>query len=182
MYADNTEIRDNILYQGDVLDQFPYFRIPKRFNLFEQVSVEGNPTDEYRLNRVDNLPEDKSLVGIEVHKERVMILSQTCDIQQRDNIVVAKVYDLNKEVTEGRLSAGRADGIRQRTNKFWFYLPEKEGVLPESFVDLQAPHYLPKELASNLIENRMISLSHWGRHHLAWAMSEFFGRPIQDIE
>ena len=70
--------------------------------------------------------------------------------------------------------------IKLRKTNYWFYLPALEGVVEDSVVDLQQIRSFPRETIESLKRTKIISLSDWGRHHLAWAIVNFFGRPTQD--
>jgi len=107
-------------------------------------------------------------------KKDIMLLSQTCDIQQRSQIIIAPIDPL--EWVESNET--KRQTIRARRTNYWFYLPQMDTVIQDSVVDLQMISYIPKQLVSPHLSSKVLSLSDWGRHHLAWALSTYFGRPI----
>jgi len=173
---------DSPFFQGDIVDNFPLFLVDiSGFNILKQDSKAGS---KYVVEKSKQLPlndTEDSLLAVETRRQKVIILTQTCDIQQRDTIVFAPVYSISEAISEGRMSEKQATGLRHRKVDYWFYLPELEGVIEESYIDFQIMHYIPKDIIMNNLEKRFLSLSHWGRHHLGWALSVFFGRPIKQL-
>ncbi len=108
-----------------------------------------------------------------------MILSQSCDAQRRENIVLAPIFSFTELSNKG-IKTDTLSSIKLRKTNYWFYLPALEGVVEDSVVDLQQIRSFPRETIESLKRTKIISLSDWGRHHLAWAIVNFFGRPTQD--
>jgi hypothetical protein len=163
MYLNSRELYPEKLWQGDILENFPFFVFDNFNNLADNDSIPGK-----------------------VRLSKVIILSQTCDIQERESIMIAPIYEINiAETPSGLLS-----DLRSRKRNYLFYLPklemrnetsfENETIINESFVDFQTIYYVKKDTIQNYKPNRVACMSDWGRHHLASALSIFFGRPIKD--
>ena len=157
MYVLGKELDYEIIYQGDLIKDFPFL-------IFDNKTL----TKGFE-NNVETKLEIKAKLGL------IMVLSQTCDIQQRENIIVCPVYkmqdfDFNKEETES---------IKKRKTGYWFYLPRQAIGIDESIADFQTIYYVPKDLLNQYKSNKILTLTDWGRHHLDWALSNYFGRPIE---
>lgn len=179
MYVFPVDNSNAVFYQGDIIDNFPFFVIDsENFNVLEA----GTAGKEYKINKIKSLSAEETtdhLIAIDARRQRVMILSQSCDIQQRGTIIFAPVFEIAKAISEGRMTGNQASSLRNRKVDYWFYLPKQDGVIEESYIDFQIIHYVPKVLIIKNLQNRVLALSHWGRHHLGWALSDFFGRPIK---
>lgn len=176
MYLPKGELRFDILYQGDVLSNFPFFIIPEKIKVLDK-----NKNDNSFVIKDNNVLEnEEQLVAITAKFMNVMILSQTCDVKYRENIIIAPVYTLQMFQDSGILTVNKIESVRKRKYYWLFYLPKSENVIEDSVVYFQAAHYLPKNFVNNYKNNKIASLSDWGRHHLGWALSNYFGRPIED--
>lgn len=109
----------------------------------------------------------------------VMAISQTCDAQRRESIILAPIFSFSYMREKG-LTEWKLNEVRGRKLNYWFYLPELSGVLGESLVDFQLIRYFSRETVEAYKTIKTVSLSDWGRHHLSWALSNFFGRPTND--
>lgn len=163
MYANSDSLNLSVLYQGDIVKKFPFFvmsGVESELDLLE----EGTERE----------------VLVKAILSDVIILSQSCDIQRRQYVIVApilKVKDLEGNET---LKHDEIAAIRNRKINYWFYLPELPGILDESVCNLQTIYYISRSLLENHRNSKCVSLSDWGRHHLGWALSNYFGRPIAD--
>lgn len=73
MYADRTSVDSSTLLQGDIIADFPFF-------IFEKGQpIKKNEVGHFELDSLTR-EEDRSLFAVEAKKQRVMILSQTCDV------------------------------------------------------------------------------------------------------
>lgn len=147
MYSDLKDVR---FFQGDIFKDTPFFIIPN-----------------------DNEP------AVQVENLTIMILSQTCDIQreERDFIIAAKVVEMQKLKDDSGAKETFIQGLRNRSVKYFFYLPPDNDLWPESYVDFQQIVYLPKKFLKD--NNRVKSLSDLGRHWLLYQIADYFGRPIK---
>lgn len=167
MYVDCAEIDPEILFQGDVIDNISFFLLNKTSPLIEEEDV---------FRRSEATDSSPSLHAVVAKRQRVILLSQSCDLQRRENIVVCPVYPLVEFVADNTLNSAKVDAIRQRDNNYLFYLPEFSG-LPESIADLQTMQYISRSVVESHKTDRIASMSDLGRHHLGWALATYFGRP-----
>lgn len=170
MYAKIESIDKNTLYQGDIIEDFPFY-------IFEN-SQPIKKTEAGYFEFGNENGEDHALIAVETKKQRVMILSQTCDAQRRKNLIISPIYKLDQFIIDNTINKNRAEAIRERRLYYLFYLPEFES-LPESLVDLQTMIYVSREKIEQYLPNKIISLSDLGRHHLSWSLATYFGRPAE---
>lgn len=166
-------------YQGDIIDDFPFFIFTDTYNLLERVGSDG----QYEIRKTSLLPKQPEIItALPIRPHRAILLSQTCDIQSTPTVIIAPVYSLAELTADGRLSANNVNLVRKRRGamKEWFYLPALDGVIEESFVDFSTLHYFPKTLMAPHLEKRVVGLSDWGRHLLDWALGDYLGRPIEN--
>lgn len=171
MYADANSISKDIFYQGDIIADFPFY-------IFENGQpIKKNEAGHFEL---DETTEEcnRTLFAVEAKKQPVMILSQSCDIQRRNNVIICPVYDLKEFISDNTINTDRAKSIRDRKIYYWFYLPEYEKV-PESLADLQTMIYVSRAEIEKYLPKRIMSLSDLGRHHLGWSLATYFGRPVE---
>jgi len=182
MYVYPVDNSNAVFYQGDIIDNFPFLVIDSdNFNVLEAESTQQTGK-KYKIKKFKSLPVEETsdhLIAIDARRQKVAILSQTCDVQQRGTIIFAPVFGVAKAISDGRMTDNQASSLRNRKVDYWFYLPKQEGVIEESYIDFQIIHYVPKALIIENLKNRVLALSDWGRHHLGWALSDFFGRPIK---
>jgi ABC-type glutathione transport system ATPase component len=176
MYKKPSELDLALLYQGDVIDNFPLLVIKHELSFLRQSGSDFNvmPAGEIAFS---GSPEE--FVAAKARKSRVMLLSQTCDLQQREFVMVAPIYSMADLESKGALKDGMDGLIRKRRVNYWFYLPALAGVMEESLVDFQHMHYISRSFAEDFKTTKLLSLSDWGNHHLGWALGAFFGRPVE---
>lgn len=160
MYVQTTELNYEVFYQGDLVKDFPFFIFDENINLENVIS------------------KTEAKIEIKAKLSTVMILSQTCDAQRRKNAIICPVYKMD----EFNFDASTIDSIKKRKTAYWFYLPPIVGILDESIADFQTIYYIPRVLIGKYKQNKIITFSDWGRHHLAWAINSYFGRPIENKE
>ncbi len=172
MYVDSSSVPSSTLYQGDVVNDFPFY-------LFDSgLPIKKNEAGHFEMDS-SSREEDRALFAIETKKQMVMILSQSCDIQRRTNVIVCPVYNLQEFVTDNTINADRAKSLKERKIYYWFYLPAYNQ-LPEALADLQTMIYVPKTTIEKYLPKRIATLNDLGRHHLAWSLATYFGRPADD--
>ncbi len=171
MYEEVSNLNQTILLQGDIVVDFP-------FPFFEE-SLEFLKTDtEGKLASTTDIPFSTSsdeVIKAYAKQIKVMMISQTCDIQRRERISICPVLPISV------VPSKHLDNLRKRKINYWFYLPSLDGRIEESIADLQGIISLPRKLILGYLHNKRITLSHWGRHHLCWALQGYFGRPIEDL-
>lgn len=173
MYEDISLVDSGTLYQGDILVDFP-------FPILEGSKQIKKNEDTGHFELDNSLPQnDKLAFATESKIQTVMILSQTCDLQRRTNVIVCPVYGLDDFITDNTIKADAARLIRTRRINYWFYLPTYL-TLQESIADLQTMIYVPRTVIESYLPKRKTSLSDLGRHHLSWSLASYFGRPAGD--
>lgn len=176
-YVSNPE---NYCFQGDVLQNIPILQAPDVIKIARVEELEGCASAEkygvFNEEDVDDIyqngPEIVLANGV---RTKVILLSQTCDIQNRDFVVVAPVFDLKKVQNENRKKAIRDGKINYR-----FYLPASDGSFCESYVDFSLLSSVKASLIN--VSNRILSLSDTYRPHLVWGLNRYFCRPFLNVE
>jgi hypothetical protein len=176
MYVRPEDLNFDIMYQGDVLKDFPFFIFQEDLRGLKQSEKKGF----YEVKEKETFEDNEAILAVNSKLNHVIILSQTCDLQERENVIIAPIYSIREFEDNGVLTGGKSGLIKKRKINYWFYLPEVEGLLGSSFADFQTMHYVPKKMLENYKKNKILTLSDWGRHHLGWALSNYFGRPIED--
>lgn len=172
MYADATTVPATTLYQGDIIADFPFY-------LFENgLPIQRNEAGHFELDQ-NAQDSERRLFAVEARKQQVMILSQTCDVQRRTNVIICPVHNLEGFIADNTLNADRVKSIRARKIYYWFYLPTY-GALAESIADMQTMIHVPRAEIEKYLPNRITTLSDLGRHHLAWSLATYFGRPAEE--
>jgi hypothetical protein len=158
MYIPDSSLDRALLYQGDLIKDFPFLILKK-----ETFSGKFDSHEEVRLE-------------VPAKLNTIMVLSQTCDVQNRENVLVCPVY----EIQGFGFNKDEVESIKKRRTGYWFYLPKLEGILEDSVADFQTVYYVPKDFLNSCKLSKFVTLSDWGRHHLCWALSNYFGRPIEN--
>lgn len=177
MYLDPEDLKYDILYQGDVLKNFPFFIFQNNLSGLKQSSASR---EIFQLKEKEIFKDGEAILVVKSKLSHIIILSQTCDIQDRTHVIVAPIYSIKNFEDEGILKDGKVGLIKERKINYWFYLPKLEGILEDSFADFQTIYYVPREMLESYKKNKILALSDWGRHHLGWALSNYFCRPIKD--
>lgn len=93
-------------------------------------------------------------VPVDVSHERVIVLTQTCDLAQRkvSRGVVAQAVDADAIVASGQLKSADIRGPVRSGRVFgWYFLPKSQELsLPEMIVDLRQLHTVRLELIEEL--------------------------------
>jgi hypothetical protein len=178
MYVKRQDLNFDILYQGDVVKDFPFFIFEDNLKILKNLK-KPNVYDTAKTNE-GTFDKGEELVMIKAKLNNIIILSQTCDIQERENIIIAPVYSIKSLEGSGVLTGGRLGLIRKRKINYWFYLPKLEKAIEDSLTDFQTIYYIPRTFLEKYKNNKILTMSDWGRHHLGWALSNYFGRPIED--
>ncbi|MDD5626436.1 MAG: hypothetical protein PHW01_00255 [Patescibacteria group bacterium] len=178
MYVKSEDLSFDILYQGDVIKNAPFFIFEDELRSLKNLKK----TNTYEAIKIGekSFNNGEALLAINAKLNNIIILSQTCDVQDKENIIIAPVYPIKLFEDNGILTDGKAGLIKKRKINYWFYLPELEGIIGDSLVDFLTIHYIPKTFLEKYKSNKIITMTDWGRHHLGWALSNYFGRPIED--
>lgn len=174
MYVDLNESHPRTFFQGDIIKDFPFF-------IYDSATAIEKVSETTFSLRDNNDPAPSSLYAVETRISKILLLSQTCDIQRRKHVMACPIYEIESLLEDGTLNTKRAEALRKRQINYWFYLPE-QGDEKESLADLQTIFYIPKRILDQYADSRIVSLDDWGRHHLCWALANYFGRPIENKE
>src|SRR3989339_1118237 len=177
MYLKPSEIVLDTLYQGDVMRGVPFLIFDKIVYL-KKNSESSFGIVEKNDHNCDNKGE--SFIAVKSRLNSVIIVSQTCDIQKMETVMVAPIYSIKSFEDNGVLKDGKSGLIKKRKTFHWFYLPEFEGLIEDSFADFTSMHYIHKSILLERMSNKILTLSDWGRHHLDFSLGNFFCRPIED--
>ncbi len=178
MYVKPEDLRFDILYQGDVLKSIPFFIFKEQMNILK--NLEKANTYEIEAANEKSFENEDILSAVNTKTSNIIILSQTCDVQDKENIIIAPIYPIKLFEDNKILTKEKAKQIRDRKYNYWFYLPKLEGIIEDSIADFQFIQYIPKLFLEKYKNNKIVTMSDWGRHHLGWALGNYFGRPIKD--
>lgn len=192
-------------YQGDILASFPFPSLPTFLPAEKQaawgilrprlnrnrVSVGERPVAEIIRNLPNELvgraakdvpdawtlPQGEFIISA-CRKTTVMIVSRSCDLDKdsRKHFLIAPIVALAalrpEQQTEEKLRGLRANEIFH-----WFYLPEKNAQLPESFADLSQVVPLHRSFfeLENLGVGLVARLSPGANIVLQSSLSNFYG-------
>jgi hypothetical protein len=161
------------LYQGDIIKNFPVTELPENIKLVRLKEKGENYSEAfvYDKDQIDNAFENGSEVILaNATLMNVMILSQTCDIEHREFVSIAPVFNIyNIE------KSAKREAVRKGKTFYRFFLPSSEN-FQESFLDITTINSVKRVTLK--IENRILSLSHYGRHHLVYFINSYFNRPF----
>ena len=112
-------------------------------------------------------------------KERVIILTQACDLAdaKTTKVQVAVVHTTKKLVADGLIKSQTIrDQVRRHRVFGWYFLPEGDGN-PESIINLHDIHTVPRELLEEIhIGNRSCMVATPYREHLAQHFATTYSR------
>ena len=155
-----------------------YRRPPQEDALDQGDIIEGCPL--LYLGRFN--PDDFTSLDTEHALQRVVVLSQTCDLAQgkiRD-VAVAPLLDAQALVDQGLLKPTDIRGpIRGGRVWGWYFLPKSDELgLPESIVDLRQLHTVRLDLLTALCRRgqRRARIQPLYREHLAKHFADTYSR------
>lgn len=173
MYATSVEFNKSIFLQGDIITGFPFLSLKDEYVFLEK--------DGSKFLRSENPSvETENLIAVTSKKSSVIIISHSCDIEQRNIVLIAPVYSLQSLISEGLVKNSQIENLKDRKINYLFYLPPFGSEFEESVALLNSIHYVSKEMLNKFKDNKIISLSDWGRHHLGYTLGVMLGRPILD--
>ncbi|MGD9854588.1 MAG: hypothetical protein AB7U20_06505 [Planctomycetaceae bacterium] len=114
--------------------------------------------------------------------ERVLVLTQTCDLAQgkTNRVVVAAAVDAEQVVLSGQFSPQAVQGqVRMARVYGWYFLPADDQLeLPELIIDFNQLHSLPRHLLEQLCRDghRVASVQTPFREHLAKHFADTYSR------
>ncbi len=155
-----------------------YRRPPPEDSLDQGDLIEGCPL--VSISEWDIQAPDKSLVGRAL--ERVVVLTQTCDLAQQKTtqVVVAMVHNAKTLVASGQLKAAEVRGPIRGARVFgWYFLPKSAELgLGEMIVDLRQLHTVRLDVlkALCLAGRRLARIEPLYREHLSKHFADSYSR------
>ena len=186
-FYDSSPLEQNQLYQGEILANVPILTTPK-------------PTSGWTLlrtrsgRRVDEALEHGNLGGLVnvlnsnqsreqwyadgrgdfamalLDKRPVLVLSQTCDVQNKDFIQIAPIYPVDSEEELERLKADRI------YSAFWLK-PHTPQIPQDSYADLERLQAVHKTYLRRIQPEHHFRLSPARTRLLQRTITRYFGRP-----
>ncbi|MCL4416084.1 MAG: hypothetical protein M1371_04070 [Actinobacteria bacterium] len=156
--------RVDIIIQGDIYPEIDFY-------IFNNFSYSKNP----HINSI-------------AHREKrlAVVISQTCDIFDSDNLFICPIFTLNEyinsesNINKAKSNVGLIKSRKGLLEKFFLgnlnVQRENYTTYDEFYIDLKIINTIDKSLL-NPIE-KIACLSDWGRHHLCHQLSWLFGRPV----
>jgi len=175
LYYEEPPIPD-LYFQGDVLNE-----------VFFPSAVSGSSILQTRnipLSTISTPLISSEIVALEIHQEKGIIISQSCDVQRQDRgdlVLVSPVrkladfYTLLTQVKGVNSAESFITQVRDNKINYYFYLPACSQ-FEESYVDLTTITSINKSLLN--INNRVVSLSAYARHWFQHSLSTYLGRPF----
>lgn len=176
---------DTGLYQGDVVEGIPVVLMPPASGRPWTILKPSPPTTRDQA-LAGNLPKNfyprpkepdpevwsnqEELVLAKGIKTRIMILTQSCDIDRRNYLQVAPIYDATG-MNNLKLASLRALDIF-----YMFYLPPDESGFPESYVDLTQIGSIHRSYLKDAVPIKKLSAI--ATTSLQVHIADFFGRPF----
>ena len=175
----------HLLYQGEILVDVPVLSMPKPTRWLLLRTQSGKTIHDALQNgnlggRVKVLDSNMTAImwdaaGVEgdyaiglISKRPVLVLSQTCDVQNKDFIQVAPIYKPQDESYIGKLTRGEViSAFRLKP-----HLPDWNG---EMYADLEQIQAIHKSYRKS--PPRHFRLSQSSVLHLQRAITKYFGRP-----
>lgn len=160
-------------FQGDILKNVPIVRPPNKIQIARQSKEDNKEKPEFLVldeeKVTDAYADGQELILAYGKREAAIVLSQTCDIQNREFIIISPLFLLSSIS-----GARRQEEIRKQNIYYRFYLP-KSDFFEESYTDLTLLFSIRKDLIK--VEDRLISLTDYWRSHLTWVLGRYFCRP-----
>jgi hypothetical protein len=180
-------------YQGDVIRDVPVIFLPDKISKWLilrsdprankltddvlggqickwfEVRVEGSLADKWQFG------EREEFVAAKARLMTVVILTQTCDLENRNYYQIAPVYPENKQKENIR------EQLRENELYYAFYLPAHAPHIPvNSYVDIAHTTFMPKAyFPKNTVEAMLAArLTDRARTALQEQVARYFGRPF----
>jgi hypothetical protein len=192
-FYDAAPLEPHLLYQGEILADVPFLNMPKesRWQLLRTRS--GKMLDEALehgnvggiVKALDsNQSKEQWYTATEgdfaiarLSKRPVLVLSQTCDVQTKDFIQIAPIYDADGTDEE-------LDGLKKGHLFSAFYLKQHRPELPtESYADFELIQAVHKSYIKPISAKQHFRLKPPHVRELQKQITRYFGRPNSfDVE
>lgn len=170
-----------VLNQGDIINDVVCAYLP---HIYEPTFILGNDEIERDLTQPFN-PDEDLLVLTQAVKSPVMIITQGCDIDNRNYITVARIIPFDdQDYLRGTREEKKAKHILNNYQRLgvrptYYYLqPSLDNNFPRSVVSFLELHTINKtvENLEYLKQNRILRLMKEAVEDLQFRLSFFFGR------
>jgi len=184
-FYDAAPLEPHLLYQGEILVDVPLLHMPKesRWQLlrtrsgrrFEEALEHGNlgglvfVVDSNKSREEWYAFPDGDFVAARLSKRPALVLSQTCDVQVKDFIQVAPIFDADTDDVE-RLRGGEELYSA-------FYLAPHPPHFGHSYADLELMQAVHKSYIKRLKSEQHFRLKEARTRTLQRALTRYFGRP-----
>lgn len=186
-FYDAAPLEPHLLYQGEILLNVPLMLMPKpnrwqllrtkTGDLLETLKKGENPAtvrvlDSNQTAEVWDNHGDGDFAMARLSKRPVLVVSQTCDVSNKDWIAVAPIHEAG-ELTAERRAVAREGGMFDV-----FYLPANPDYnFPESFGDLSQLQAVHKSYIKRLAPGQHFRLTQRNTLLLQQRITRYFGRP-----
>jgi hypothetical protein len=192
-YQTPTEIDLTSFYQGDIVRDVPIIFLPDKISkwfilrpgtnskkhvddvLRGEICKWFESTPEGSLKDVWQHGQKEELVAAKAFRMNAIILTQTCDLENRNYYQVAPVYPETKQ-KESAFAP-----LRENQINYGFYVPAlAPHIVENSYADLSHTCVVPKAYFPKNAVMPMLSarLSHYARTALQSHIANYFGRPF----
>jgi hypothetical protein len=181
---------DAPLQQGDIIVDVPFLVLPKAFNVKAQ-AVQGqkrlDSQDLDSFEKTKRFASGKQLLAVDVPfvLQLGMVVTQSCDLDNKDQITLARVFPLAHLVQQAKDAIDHAeplvlfDVIRQLTEgseyNHLIYVGDPEQTGPQA-ADLLRVQSYQKEWKECFLRHRTMSLTDEALKYLQGRLSTFTGR------
>jgi hypothetical protein len=186
-FYDSSPLEQNQLYQGEILGNVPILTVPKPASGWTLLRTRSG-------RRVDEALEHGNLGGLVnvlnsnqsreqwyadgrgdfamaiLDKSPVLVLSQTCDVQNKDFIQIAPIYPVDSAEQLERLKADRI------YSAFWLK-PHPAEIEQDSYADLERLQAVHKTYLRRIQPANHFRLSPARARLLQRTITRYFGRP-----
>lgn len=165
----------DLVLQGDIFRDFTITTIPDEFLVCRDGSnnetiQEGNVNLTLSQNLPDLFISGTEYITIKAIKTNILVVSQSCDAQNRDFVIIAPVFPLS------RIAPQRILTVKENKIFYRFFLPAQSGVINDSYAELTILNSIPSN--SLTIEKRLLSLTDFYRNHFTYHLNRFLCRPF----
>lgn len=158
------EFDENLLYQGDVVKDLPFPVCPE-----QEVAIAPGEVDISQESTNNFFKGDPQLITALKYSRTGMIISQNCDIENREFILISPVFEINEKYSDD----DHIISLKGQKVKYELYLPSTTN-FNESFVDLQLISVIKKEKIDKT--KRILVLSDYGQALLQQHLRNYLGR------
>jgi hypothetical protein len=182
--------KDTPLQQGDIIQDVPFLILPKAFSIKAQGQTGQSRLDSQNLQSVEKVKQqcgDKQLAAVDVPLalQFGMIVTQSCDMDHKDHITLARIYPINSRIQQARDAIEHSEplvlhdviqGLVERSDSnHLVYVGLPCGDVPQ-VADLLRLQSFAQDWKEFFRQRRVMSLTAEGLRYLQGRLSTFTGR------